>query len=175
MTSTQKILLTIGAIILLVRKGGGNMENFIKQFEGFHQKQPDGTALAYPDPGYGWSLPTVGYGTTHYPGGAPVRRGDRVTRAQALEYLKHEADLKKKDILAHTAVPLTGNQLTALTSFAYNAGRTALFGSTLWKKLQARRPAAEVAAEFDKWVYSNGKKLPGLVERRAKEKALFLS
>ena len=32
----------------------------------------------------------------------------------------------------------------------------------------------EAAKEFDRWVYANGKKLSGLVSRRAEEKALFL-
>jgi lysozyme len=36
-------------------------------------------------------------------------------------------------------------------------------------------PATDVANEFNKWVYAGGKVLPGLVRRRAAEKALFLT
>jgi lysozyme len=32
-----------------------------------------------------------------------------------------------------------------------------------------------VADQFDRWVYAKGKKLPGLVKRRAEEKQVFLS
>lgn len=92
---------------------------------------------AYYDSG---GLPTIGWGTTHYKGGKPVRMGDTITKAQADFLLYDEFSLKFNAIKAATKVTLTDNQLAALTSFCYNIGRTALFDSTLWKLLQKGTP-----------------------------------
>jgi lysozyme len=174
MTGIEPFII-LGVMAAIAKNNSGGIENFIAQFEGYKEAQSNGDAVAYADPGYGWTLPTIGFGTTHYPGGAAVKRGDRITKAQALQFLNHEADLKRNDILSKLAVPLSQNQLDALTSFAYNVGRTQLYSSTLWQKLQAGKSKAEVAAEFGKFIYSNHKKMPGLVTRRAAEAKLFLS
>ena len=42
----------------------------IKSFEGCHLS-------AYPDPLHGWSVATIGYGTTRYPDGRQVQRGEK--------------------------------------------------------------------------------------------------
>ena len=46
--------------------------DLIKEFEGYHNKLSDGRAQAYPDPIYGWDIPTIGYGTTKYPDSSKV-------------------------------------------------------------------------------------------------------
>lgn len=71
-------------------------------------------------------------------------------------------------------VKLTPNQGAALTSFAYNLGSDALAKSTLLKKLNAGDYQG-AADQFLRWTKSSGKTLPGLVKRRADERALFLS
>ncbi len=70
-------------------------------------------------------------------------------------------------------VPLTANQLGALTSFAYNLGSGALASSTLLKLLNAGDYAG-AAAQFARWNKARGKTLAGLTKRRAAEAALFL-
>jgi GH24 family phage-related lysozyme (muramidase) len=57
-------------------------------------------------------------------------------------------------------------------SFTYNEGAGRLQTSTLLKVLNAGKYEA-VPAEFMKWVFGGGVKLPGLVTRRAAEAALF--
>lgn len=71
-------------------------------------------------------------------------------------------------------VPLNQNQFDALVSLAYNIGTNAFSKSTLVKKLNANdiRGAAD---QFDVWVNAGGKRMQGLVNRRAREKALFIS
>ena len=71
-------------------------------------------------------------------------------------------------------VPLSQNQFDALVSLAYNIGTNAFSKSTLVKKLNANDNRA-AADQFDVWVNAGGKRMQGLVNRRAKEKALFLS
>jgi lysozyme len=55
----------------------------------------------------------------------------------------------------------------------FNLGVRKLIQSTLLKKLNAGDYVG-AANEFDKWVFAAGKKLKGLVARRAAEKELFL-
>ena len=132
----------------------------------------EGKRLAAYDDGVGvW---TIGFGTTVYPNGIKVKKGDTCTEAQAKAYMAH--DLKKFEATVNKAVTvqLNQNQFDALVSLAYNIGTNAFSKSTLVKKLNANdiRGAAD---QFDEWVNAGGKRMQGLVNRRAKEKALFLS
>ena len=84
-------------------------------------------------------------------------------------------DLKKFESAVNNAVtvPLNQNQFDALVSLTYNIGPSAFSKSTLVKKLNAGdiRGAAE---QFDVWVNAGGKRMQGLVNRRAKENEVFL-
>ena len=71
-------------------------------------------------------------------------------------------------------VPLTENQFSALTSFAFNLGSGALQASTLRSMLN-RGEFRGAADQFDRWVFCRGQKLRGLVLRRAAERKLFLT
>ena len=131
----------------------------------------EGKRLVAYDDGVGvW---TIGFGTTIYPNGIKVKKGDTCTEAQAKEYMAH--DLKKFEQAVNGAVniPLNQNQFDALVSLAYNIGTGAFNKSTLVKKLNAGdiRGAAD---QFDVWVNAGGKRMQGLVNRRAKEKEVFL-
>jgi lysozyme len=132
----------------------------------------EGKRLVAYDDGVGvW---TIGFGTTVYPNGIKVKKGDTCTEAQAKAYMAY--DLKKFESAVNNAVkvPLNQNQFDALVSLAYNIGTDAFSKSTLVKKLNANniRGAAD---QFDVWVNAGGNRMQGLVNRRAKEKALFLS
>lgn len=154
----------------------------IKKFEGYHKKLADGRAQAYPDPGpKGWSLPTIGYGTTRYPNGQPVRQRDIITHEQAEEYLMDYVDKKCRTALEKIATwsQMNDNQRGALYSFAYNLGAGFYKGSgfqsitrvcdspELWNN------KSWVEQQFVKYVKADGKTLPGLVRRRKAEAQLF--
>lgn len=149
---------------------------FIAQWEGCERKRQDGLIEAYLCPAGRW---TIGYGmTTLY--GRKVRKGDVITQEQADTLFQATVAYFQTQVLGLVKVPLNANQLTALVSFAYNVGLDidadtipeGLGDSTLLKKLN-RRDYAGAAAEFDAWVWSNGKKLEGLKRRRKAERALF--
>ena len=72
-------------------------------------------------------------------------------------------------------VPVTDNQLLALSSFSYNTGKGSLQNSTLLRYLNAGYNLTTIANEFDKWVFVAGQKSEGLKKRRQAEKQLFLS
>lgn len=115
---------------------------------------------------------TIGWGNTFYADGKPVRATDKITQAEADKLFADVLHSFEDKVLKAVHVPLTENQLGALTSFAYNCGIGNLSASTLLKEVNAKNFTA-AAKEFHKWNKSNGKVLNGLVARRAKESQLF--
>jgi lysozyme len=130
----------------------------IKRFEGLRLK-------AYKCPAGVW---TIGYGHT----------GDVKPEHELKD--EHQADIVLKsdleryeECVERLAPGLNDNQFSALVSFAFNLGETALARSTLLKHVLAQR-FEQAGAQFLKWHYAAGKVLPGLVKRRAAERELFL-
>ncbi len=111
---------------------------------------------------------TVGYGTT-----IGVWLGTAVTREEADKLLREHIEKDAKNVAKHVAVPLNDHEWAAILSFAYNIGSIAFATSTLAKKLN-RGDKAGAAAEFGRWVHAQGKKMPGLVKRRERERDVFL-
>lgn len=111
---------------------------------------------------------TIGYGDTDN-----VRPGMVITEAEAEQRLSDRLSREFEPGVARLAqVPLSGNEFSALVSFAYNVGLNALAGSTLLRKLNAG-DCAGVSAEWGKWTKAGGKTLRGLVARREAERILF--
>ena len=135
----------------------------IAQFEGCYLQ-------AYLCPANVW---TIGIGTTIYPNGVKVKKGDKCTLEQAHEYLAHDMIEFEKTVNDSVKVPLSQNQFDALVSLAYNIGSTAFKNSTLLKKLNAKDYQG-AADQFLRWNKGGGKVLKGLVSRRESERALFL-
>ncbi|ENX34884.1 hypothetical protein F889_01524 [Acinetobacter colistiniresistens] len=137
--------------------------NLITSFE-------DEILIAYDD---GVGVWTIGFGTTIYPNGVKVKRGDVCTAEQAKAFFTY--DLKRFEAAVNGAVkvPLTQNQFDALVSLTYNIGENAFKGSTLLKKLNAKDYQG-AADQFPQWNKGGGKVMKGLVRRRAAERELFL-
>lgn len=135
----------------------------IAQFEGCYLQ-------AYLCPANVW---TIGIGTTIYPNGVKVKKGDKCTLEQAHEYLAHDMIEFEKTVNNSVKVPLSQNQFDALVSLTYNIGSTAFKNSTLLKKLNAK-DFTGAADQFLVWNKGGGKVLKGLVRRREAERALFL-
>jgi GH24 family phage-related lysozyme (muramidase) len=71
-------------------------------------------------------------------------------------------------------IKLNENQYGALVSWAFNEGCGAAEGSTLISRLNnGEDPDTVAAQELPKWVLAGGQVLPGLVNRRNAEIALF--
>lgn len=107
---------------------------------------------------------TIGHGST----GPHVRPGMEITRAEAEALLRKDLDRFERAVDSLVTVPLNDNQFAALCSFSFNVGVEAFKRSTLLKKLNAGQYDA-VPTELMKWVSSKGKRMPGLVNRRAAE------
>lgn len=131
----------------------------IQFFEGFRSE-------AYRDSVGVW---TIGYGTTR-----GVKPGDTITRKEAEERMLDELDRDYSPVVrTRVTVPLTQSMFDALSCFVYNTGGTQFARSTMLRKLNSGDYEG-AAEEFDRWVYADGKKLNGLVNRRRAEKELFL-
>ena len=138
--------------------------SIIKEFEGFESE-------AYLDTGGVW---TIGYGTIKYPNGVRVKKGDKCTKEQAESWLKNDSKWVDACLDKYVKVSINQNQFDALASLVYNIGETAFVKSTLLEKLN-KGDFKGAADQFDRWVNDNGKRIQGLVNRRAKEKLLFLT
>lgn len=112
-------------------------------------------------------VPTIGFGHTH-----GVCMGDTCTLEEAQAWFLQDMAWAQASVLAAVTVPLNQNQFDALVSFTENEGATSFEESTLLRLLNAGDYAG-AAAQFDRWVYQKGRVLPGLVDRRQQEAALF--
>jgi len=131
-------------------------------------KQWEGVKLySYQDVAGIW---TIGYGHTSAAGIPNVKPGMRINGTEAEEILKKDLSKFEARVEKLVKVVLNDNQFAALVSFDFNTG--ALHKSTLLKKLNAGDYDA-VPGELMKWVSAGGKKVKGLVNRRAAESGLW--
>lgn len=128
----------------------------IAVFEGFRDR-------AYDD---GVGVQTVGFGTT-----SGVKPGDRITVERALVRLADDVGATERGLQACMAdVQLAQYEWDAIVSWTYNVGVGAACRSTLVRKAKAGDYAG-MCAELSKWTLAGGRELPGLVKRRAAERA----
>lgn len=141
---------------------------FVKRWEGYAKRLANDCAIAYQDIVGVW---TLAYGFT----GPSIRQGVYMSREQADAELARRILLLLNHIIPASPVlaqPENENRLAAVLSFAYNLGFGAYRASTLKRKIDASN-WIQAAAEFQKWCLAGGRKVPGLVRRRAEEAALF--
>ena len=161
----KKYVIIGGIVILLIMSTSSTAAAIIAKFEGKKLK-------AYQDQAGIW---TIGYGSTfNIDEKRPVKEGDQINEATALRWLKTITTGLQAAIKALVKVPVTQNQLNSLTSLAYNIGPTAFKNSTLLRKLNLERPKIEIADQFMRWIYVKGIENKGLINRRSKERELFL-
>ncbi len=151
--------------------------NIIRQFEGYVRELPNGDCEAYrclvghrPDgsPIYDGKW-TIGWGCTN-----GIKEGMVWTRAQAEAGLRREIEKSEQEVTRVCTVTLNQNQFDALVSLDYNIGDGGLEKSTVLRRLNGGDYAGAAHA-FSMWNKSGGVVVPGLVSRRGKEAALFLT
>lgn len=142
--------------------------DLLAKYEGIRNK-------AYKDSG---GALTIGIG--HLLTNSEKRSGKIIINGEAVKYRhglsdKQVYDLFRQDIKHHekavndyVKVALTPYQFGALVSFSYNVGIGAFKRSTLVRELNKGR-YNEVPTQLRRWVYDNGVKVAGLVNRREHE------
>lgn len=113
-------------------------------------------------------VPTICYGTTYNVRLGDVKTDDECTRLMVAEIHRIDVIIERK-----VKVKLKNHERAALISWIYNVGEGNFYTSTLLKKLNAG-DVTGACNQLPKWVYADGKKLKGLVNRRADERALCL-
>lgn len=113
-------------------------------------------------------VPTLGYGST----GPDVKLGMTWTQEQAESRLERDLRGFGARVDALVRVELSAGQMAACASLAYNIGIEAFRKSTLLRLLNAGDYKG-AADQFSRWNKGGGRVLPGLVKRRAAERALF--
>lgn len=113
---------------------------------------------------------TGGYGHT----GADVGKiGRPVSEQEAVDWLGQDLVKHGTGISRCIKVAVPVESLAAFESFSFNVGVPAFCGSTLVKRLNAG-DLAGACNELSRWDKAGGRVLPGLVKRRAAERALCL-
>lgn len=160
---------------------------------------------AYPDPAYGWAVPTICYGSTE-----GVQRGQRATFEECNARLAQDATYAGRAVARCTHVAITQAQYDALVSFAFNVGGSAYCTSALARRLNAgdcwgaarefndmpqigpdgrpriwrgapirhpetRQVLLNTGDTIKKWTTGNRVPLTGLIIRRGAERQLFES
>ncbi|QRM54721.1 lysozyme [Sinorhizobium sp. BG8] len=148
--------------------------DLVKQFEGLR-------TTAYLCPA---GIPTIGYGSTHGLTPGDVGR-KKITAPQAEILLRADLVRFEKAVSRLVTVPLTDNQFAALVSWTFNLGEGNLVKSTLLKRINAKAPITDktdangnvivpgIERSWMQWVNAGGKRLQGLVNRRAAEMKLW--
>lgn len=117
---------------------------------------------------------TIGYGSTTWPDGKPIKEGDKLKdKEEAIDLLFETVRPRVEAVNQLVEVPLSQNQFDALVSFVFNIGVSAFRGSTLLRLLNNEDYTA-AAGQFQRWNKQSGKVLQGLVRRRKAEQDLFL-
>ena len=132
----------------------------IKEFEGCNLHP-------YKDSAGFW---TIGYGHLILPhenfdGGIALQEAEELLRDDMASAVKSVCKLITR--------PLNDNQYAALCSFTFNLGGGTLQRSTLRKKCN-RGDDDELPPEFMKYCYAGGRKISGLLRRRAAEAKLYM-
>jgi lysozyme len=117
-------------------------------------------------------VPTIGYGHT----GPRVRmESPPITRALAEDWLLEDAEKACRAALRWSPI-LAGedDKLAAIADFVFNLGAGRYRSSTLRRRVnEGDWTGAE--EQLQRWVFGGGKRLPGLVTRRAAEGRLLLA
>ncbi len=147
-----------GALAAVLALGLGAAVPVIQHFEGKRN-------AAYIDP---VGIPTICYGHT---GG--VKLGQRLSDDECTELLADDMLEALEAVDRCTRRPLLDHQRAAFVSFTFNVGGGKFCRSTM-AKLASLGRVEEACRELPKWVFADGRKLPGLVKRRAAEMAVCL-
>lgn len=150
--------------------------DLIKQFEGYRSQAYQCSARVW----------TIGYGTTRYPDGKLVKKGDECTHEQAIEWLTAHVERMSANVLVLLPRHIKQSQFDAVVSLVYNIGLGAFQKSTLIRKMRIdlKNPTIYTytiteglptvgSCEFLKWVRAGGVVLKGLQLRRAAEANLY--
>jgi lysozyme len=113
---------------------------------------------------------TIGIGHTAAAGGVIPKDGNRITIIQAFELFRKDLEKFERHVLASVKRSLEQHEFDALVSFDFNTGQ--IEKGSVDDKIDAGNfdAAMDTLLQYKK---AGGATLPGLVKRRANERAMF--
>ena len=127
---------------------------------------------AYQNPG---DRPTIGWGSTSYENGKPVKLGEKISKERADSLFLFTLTFYVKDVNDLVKSTINQNQFDALVSFTYNLGKSNLSSSTLLKKVNLNPNDPTIKLEFAKWISKGTIFENGLRKRRLLESQTYFS
>lgn len=144
------------------------LSQLLEHFEGYYEN-------AYQDSGGVW---TLGYGSTYnFDAGRRVRKGDKITRAKALEYVSRECTDVVRYANQYIRRKLNAHQSTAIVDYIYNRGIGNFLKTNLDELINANPDDPAIRKEIlgtGLWDRL-GNKLWGLGRRRRAEAHLYFT
>jgi len=133
----------------------------VKHFEGCK-------LVAYPDSA---GLYTIGIGTTVYPDGKPVKKGQTCTEDQARQWFLWDLKEAEGKLMRWLTVEdkLPQHKIDALISIVYNLG----YPQSLIRAVNNNHNDPNIAGLFQMYVKAGGRTIAGLVRRRRAESWLY--
>jgi len=117
---------------------------------------------------------TIGFGFTHDPQGNPITMSTpTLTQAEATVWFNTLIIDYVNGVLNALTKTVSQNQLDAIVDMAYNCGVGAFEQSSICNKINSNKPVLE--SDFTQYCMIKGVKNAGLLARRQKEFALFIS
>lgn len=143
---------------MTLMKTSNQGKNLIKEAEGLRLE-------AYLCPA---KKPTIGWGHTK-----GVKLGQHITVQQAEDMLVEDiAPIER--LLNGLKINFRQEQFDALVSWIFNFGEGKFKGSTMYKRIIGNAKNEEITDQLVKWIYSDGRPLPGLIKRRVAEANIFI-
>lgn len=114
---------------------------------------------------------TIGYGTTIYPNGKKVKRGDTCTKEEAERYLTYHLEHEVNSYLDKEFPDLSTNKREALQSLLYNWSWYSFRKSLLYTAIK-KNNIGQIYKQWD-LIYVSGVPSLGLIRRRLEELQLW--
>ena len=120
-------------------------------------------------------IPTIGIGSTYYEDGTKVKMTDKaITKERAIQLAKNAVKSFEEQVNKSILLPMTQNQFDAMVLLCYNIGKSGFARSSVVRNFNLGN-IQRAADSFLLWNKAGGRVVQGLVNRRNKERSLFLS
>jgi lysozyme len=157
-------------------------ERVLKNYEGFRAKPYDDKTKKEWRPGMKIvGKITVGYGHVLWnPALEFPMYKDGITELRATEIMRQDLHRFEESIRVNVTVPLEQHEYDAIVIFIFNIGLgskaqgVAGFTTSTFLKFLNQGRKAEAGNQMLRWVYSGGQFMQGLLNRRQKERIIFL-
>ncbi|MBO7696946.1 MAG: lysozyme [Methanobrevibacter sp.] len=113
---------------------------------------------------------TIGWGTTYYPDGTPVKKGEIISQEVADMLLDRYIQKNITPVFEKIPYKLTDNQKCAIASLCYNVGVPSFLKSKCFSAM-CKKDWAEMIRNYD-WGFKQN--LKGLFKRRIEELHYFI-